>query len=117
MVQPSDILRCKFALIRFIEAAIRAGIDRDLGVALIAWHDELYAELKRLRTGARARTLDDAARIEQLDRELCELNADDRLAVLMDRTGFKRTKIYRLRALARRPGKNGIPDLNGTRVE
>ena len=81
-------LRLREAL-RFIESNKAAQL---LGEAM-----SLRRELEQYRAGTRERTLEQAARVAILDRELIALDAGARLSAICARTGYSRAKVYRLR--------------------
>jgi hypothetical protein len=96
-------------------ALARSRLDPDEVAALFAQVQSVSAELQKYRDGAQRRTLDEASRLRALDCALSdELTPAERIAALMARTGFGRSKVYRLLELARSPIQNGIPRLNGT---
>lgn len=81
-----------------------AVLDPDTVAALFGDIVALCAEVERYRDGAQTRTLEEAAQLAAFERALPRhLTPNERNAAVMARTGFKRSKVYRLRELARRP--------------
>jgi hypothetical protein len=91
----------------------RSGLDAAESGRLFGELQAIRRELEAFRSGAQTRTLEEAGLVASLDTEFRNLPAPARNAAVMARTGFKRTKLYRLRQL-RRPVLNGNPDPNGT---
>jgi hypothetical protein len=83
--------------------AVLQTVDVDTAGTLFAEARRICRELEQYRSGAQTRTIDAAEQVARLDRELAHLAIDERNAAIMARVTVKRSKLYELRKLARRP--------------
>lgn len=98
-----DLAAFRSRLRNALQCAQRGGMDMDAVAGLFGDAQSICGELAKFREGARRRTLEEAQAVAALDRELSALSTTERNEAVMARLNLKRTKLYRLRDLARRP--------------
>lgn len=76
-----------------------AQLDADTAASVFGEIQSICKELENYRNGAQRRTLDDAEHVAALANELKQLSPAERLAAIRQRTGFGKTKIYKLLGL------------------